>query len=497
MGIGGTLLGSVRGATVLRPDNPLRALGAVSLTVVLAVSLLAGPTPQRAAAVDSKPNIILISTDDMNKTDLRWMPQTRKLLGKAGVRLDGFISSNPICCPARAEILTGQHGQNNGVHYNDGPWGGYAVLKEPGNHVGSWLKASGYKTAFVGKHMNGWEDTARRQRGWTIFNPLVKGVYKPYDMTMFNNGRPRRYRNVHTSDLVGNLTVRYINRFSDSKAPFFIWASQVAPHQMLVEGRWRPPVPARRHRGLYPRSVPPALSHPSFNEADTTDKPPYVQSSSKVSRRAMVRLHRARIRSLRSVDDQVGAAVRALRAKGELGNTYIFFTSDNGFLLGEHRLTAKRKPYERSLQVPLLVRGPGLEAGTTHRETFSLADFAPTFLQLADATPGRTLDGRSMMPTLRSGARGYGHHLIQASSRSTEWWWQGVRSDSYVYVRYDDGFEELYDLKKDPAQLQNVADAAAYQAVRADYASRLARLKDCSGPTCRSGGAAEPPRARP
>jgi N-acetylglucosamine-6-sulfatase len=490
MGIVRTLLGSVGGATARRPAKPLRTLGSVSLTVVLAGSLFVGPTPQQAVAADTRPNIILISTDDMNKTDLRWMPQTRRLLGKTGVTLDGFISSNPMCCPARAEILTGQHGQNNGVHYNDGPWGGYSVLEQPANHVGSWLKASGYKTAFVGKHMNGWEATAKRQRGWTIFNPIMKRIYKPYDMTMFNNGNPRRYRNVHSSDLVGNLTVRYINRFSDSKAPFFIWSSQVAPHQRLVKKAWWPPVPAKRHRTLYPKSLPPSLSHPSFNEADVSDKPPYVQRSSKVSKLAMVGLHRARIRSLRSVDDQVGAAVRALRAKGEARNTYIFFTSDNGFLLGEHRLTAKRKPYEQSLQVPLLVKGPGLKAGTTRRQTFSLADFAPTFLQLADATPRRTLDGRSMMPTLRRGARGYSHHLIHASSRSSEWWWQGVRSDSYVYIRYEDGFEELYDRAKDPAQLRNVADAPAYQVVRAEYAARLARLQDCSGEVCRSGGRA-------
>lgn len=171
-----TLLGTVGGASLLHPAKPVRALGAAALTVALAGSVLVGPTPQHAVAADTRPNIILISTDDMNKTDLRWMPKTRRLLGKAGVTLDGFISNNPICCPARAEILTGQYSHNNGVHYNDGPWGGYKVLEEPGNHVGSWLKAAGYRTAFVGKHMNGWEDTARRQRGWTIFNPIMKGT---------------------------------------------------------------------------------------------------------------------------------------------------------------------------------------------------------------------------------------------------------------------------------------------------------------------------------
>ncbi|HSE56268.1 MAG TPA: sulfatase [Nocardioidaceae bacterium] len=483
-----TLLGTVGGAAMLHPAKPVRALGAAALTVALAGSVLMGPTPQHAVAADTRPNIILISTDDMNKSDLRWMPKTRKLLANAGVTLDGFISNNPICCPARAEILTGQLSHNNGVHYNDGPWGGYKVLEEPGNHVGSWLKDAGYKTAFVGKHMNGWEETARRQRGWTIFNPIIKGIYKPYGLTMFNDGHPRRYRNIHSSDLVGKLTVNYINRFSDSKAPFFIWASQVAPHQVLIKGKWKPPVPAKRHSDLYPNAVPPSLSDPSFNEADVSDKPPYVQDSSMMSRRAVIRFHRARIRTLRSVDDQVGAAVRALRDAGEARNTYIFFTSDNGWLLGEHRLGAKRKPYEQSLQVPLVVKGPGLKAGTTRRQTFSLADLAPTFVQLADATPRRTLDGRSMLPTLRRGAPGYKHYLIHASSHSQEWWWQGVRSDSFVYIRYDDGFEELYDMQKDPAQLQNVADAPGYQAVRAEYAARLARLQDCSGEDCQSGG---------
>ena len=119
-----TLLGTVGGAAMLHPAKPVRALGAAALTVALAGSVLMGPTPQHAVAADTRPNIILISTDDMNKSDLRWMPKTRKLLANAGVTLDGFISNNPICCPARAEILTGQYSHNNGVHYNDGPWGG-------------------------------------------------------------------------------------------------------------------------------------------------------------------------------------------------------------------------------------------------------------------------------------------------------------------------------------------------------------------------------------
>ncbi|MGH3369281.1 MAG: sulfatase family protein [Nocardioidaceae bacterium] len=460
----------------------------------------APPAPARiVTAAPGLPNVVLITTDDMAETDLRWMPRTRRLLRAGGVEVGDFISNHPLCCPARAEILTGQHGHNNGVHDNGGTYGGYPSLERPGNHVGTWLQNVGYRTAFVGKHLNLWESSAEHQRGWTVFDPLLRDIYSPYDMTMFNNGRPRVYRNVHTSDLIGRLGVRYIDRFSASGAPFFVWTSQVAPHSMRQDGEWGPPVPAPRHRTAYPRALPPSLSHPSFNERDISDKPRWIQETRPVSRTRMIRQHRARIRSLRSVDDQVGATVRALRENGELANTYIFFTSDNGFLLGEHRLQNKNKHFEPSLQVPLLVRGPGLPEGVTRDATYGLVDLAPTFARLAGATPGRRVDGRSMLGTLRRGAPGYSHYLVQAAlgedSRTTgpydgvdrPWWWRGVRSRDYVYVRYHHGFEELYDMRRDPAQLDNVARRHAYQAVRREYAGRLARLGACAGRSCRDG----------
>jgi N-acetylglucosamine-6-sulfatase len=470
----------------------LRRLTAVSSLVWFTTASALVGAPLGQAATDTRPNVILITTDDMNRTDLRWMPQTRRLLRDAGVEVDGFISNHPLCCPARAEILTGQYGQNNGVHDNGGPFGGYDSLADPGNHIGAWLEASGYQTAMVGKHLNGWEDRAEHQPGWTIFDPFLKGVYRPYDITMFNNGRPRLYNNIHTSDLVGELTVDLIKRFSSSDAPFFIWSSQLAPHRMSLNGHWVRPVPAERHQDLFPHAVPPSFADPAFNEDDVSDKPPWVQEHAMVPKRRMVAWHRARIRTLRSVDDQVAATLDALQDRRELDNTFIFFTSDNGFLLGEHRLQSKNTPYEQSLRVPLLVRGPGLPAGVVRHSTFGLVDLAPTFVQLSGAVPGRTLDGRSMLAALRSGAPGYDHYLIQAGADGLEWWWRGVRSRSYVYVRYDDGFEELYDMAKDPFQLKNVAGDPAYARVRAEYAARLARLESCVGAACQSGGAPTP-----
>jgi arylsulfatase A-like enzyme len=197
------------------------------------------------------------------------------------------------------------------------------------------------------------------------------------------------------------------------------------------------------------------------------------------------------------VDDQVKAIVAALRANGELKNTYIFFTSDNGFLLGEHRQRRKNKPYEPTLRVPLLVRGPDLPGGTVRNATYSLVDLAPTFLELSGAQAQRKLDGRSMLATLATGAPGYRYYLIQGGTPAGPWWWRGVRSRNWVYVRYHHGFEELYDRAADPGQLRNVARDDSYRQVRAHMARRLADLRGCAGKGCRGGGSGAPDRHGP
>ena len=455
--------------------------------LVLALTAAAWTSPgTTATALETapRPNIILITADDMSRTDLRWMPRTRKLLGEAGATMTRFTSNHPMCCPARAEILTGQYGHNNGVHHNTGRSGGYPSLAMPGRHIGAWLEDAGYRTAFVGKHLNGWEKRPSRQPGWTEFNPILRNAYAPRGLTMYHGGHPRRYPTTYTADLIGQLTVDNIESFAPGRAPFFIWASQLAPHDMRVDGEWGPPVPAPRHRDRYPDAMPPSLSSPAFNEADVRDKPRWVRKRDQVSRGEMIATHRARIRSLLAVDDQVGAAVAALRRTGELDNTYVVFTSDNGYLLGEHRAVGKNKPYEPSLQVPLVVRGPGIPAGAVRHGDFSLVDLAPTFLQLGRARPNRRQDGRSMLASWHGDAPGYSHMLIQAGADDGQWWWRGVRSPEFVYVRYVDGFEELYDAVADPHQLQNVASQPEYADVLADHAARLERLTECAGHTC-------------
>ena len=167
-------------------------------------------------------------------------------------------------------------------------------------------------------------------------------------------------------------------------------------------------MPAERHRDAYPDALPPAWGEPVFFEEDVSDKPEWVQQARRPPpRRRWSACNRARIQSLLSVDDQIKVMLRDARTRtDQLDNTYVFFTSDNGFAVGEHGLTTKNHPYETSLRVPLLVRGPGIEPGSRCPEQFGMADLAPTFLDIADATAGRPQDGRSMLPALLDGAPG-------------------------------------------------------------------------------------------
>jgi arylsulfatase A-like enzyme len=487
-----TLAVAALAATVLGPVNAeIRPEEAPPAGDTMAAPPQASSPAQRAT---TRPNIVLITTDDMNRSDLRWMPITHRVLGAAGVTISDFISNHPLCCPARAQILTGQYAQNNGVSDNNiSRWGGYQRLARPAQHVGRWLKDSGYRTVFIGKHLNGWEDVRTRQPGWTVFNPLMRRLYEGYGMTLYNDGRPRRYTGVYTADLMGRLAKRAVQRFAPRRAPFFMWVSQIPPHRMFRHGVLGLPMAAARHRGLFPGATPPSLQSPAFNEGNVGDKPRYLRDNPRVSVSAVVQEHRARIRSLQAVDEQVGVLVRALRRTGELSNTYVLFTSDNGYLLGEHRLRHKNKPYEPDLVLPLLVRGPGLPHGVVRHVTFGLVDLAPTFLELSGARAGVPIDGRSMLTALRWGAPGYTHYLIQAGGwvdrPGLRWWWRGVRSSSYTYVRYHDGFVELYDRRHDPHQLRNVAGDVAYRHVLREYAGRLDVLRRCAAASCRSGGA--------
>lgn len=486
----------------------LATVAAAVLVTTLVPALTSVPAPAARAAETpalERPNIVLITTDDQSLTDLAWMPHTRRLLGEAGATFTNMLSPHPLCCPARAEILTGQYAQNNGVRSNaSASHGGYGALRDPDSNLASWLHDAGYQTAFVGKFLNEyWPGRSHQPAGWDVWNPFAGAPYHYYGYSLWENGQPTTYRDVHSADMIARRTTDYIQQFAGTDRPFFVWASQVAPHGVCRPSReltcTAKARPARRHRHLFRGVRAPETRLTSFNEANAADKPRHIRHKARVDPARTNRVFRSRIRALQAVDEGVAAAVATLEATGELDDTLVVFTSDNGYLLGQHRLIGKNQPYEEAMRVPLLVRGPGVPAGVVRTQTAAIVDLAPTFVDAAAAPVTRGLDGASLLPAMTDGAHRPTTYLIQGSprnareSRRAGWFYRGVRTERYTYVRYPlTGFVELYDRAADPRQLRNVARRPRYAGVLAELRRRAVLLQSCAGESCRVDFGAEP-----
>jgi N-acetylglucosamine-6-sulfatase len=443
-----------------------------------------------AAKAGDRPNVVLITTDDQTLTDLRWMPKTRKLIGVAGVTFRNGFSPHPLCCPARAEILTGEFAQNNGVHSNGGLYGGYSALIDKGNNLGVWLQAAGYDTSLFGKFLNGYDPaTYGVPPGWDHWHAFVNhgGGYFKYTMT--DGASVERHDNdgSYSTDQIATDTVARIGQAALTSRPFFIWSSYYAPHGQCGEYTCDvPPSPSIDHANDFPDAVNPARSKPSFNERNVSDKPRVISARPEVDPAEEQEMFLQRIRSLASVDDAVQRTIDALAATGQLDNTLILFTSDNGFLLGEHRYEGKLLGYEEALRVPFLMRGPGITPGLRLSQAATTVDIAPTIVRAARARAGRLMDGINLMRFVRNPSQPRtSTMLIQAGGNAayskTAWWFRGVRTNRYTYVRWTYGFTEFYDRAVDPYQLQNRTGYARYSAVERELARRLRILKRCAG----------------
>ena len=439
-----------------------------------------------------RPNIVLISTDDMTVSDLEWMPKTRELLGDQGLSFERALSPHPLCCPARGAILTGQYAQNNGVKSNQDPYAFSALHADTALPV--WLHKAGYRTAFTGKYLNGFGTKGPRQPGWDDWDATMNGQYAYTPFQMANNGDFQWYYDINNVDYINQRVNRLVDTWAPSDQPFFIWASQVAPHGRLDKLRGisstAAAFPPARFAEKFANVKSPSLQDPAIGE-DTAGKNTLVQGKNAPSEDKINTVFRSRIRSLQAVDEGVEQLVQHLDDAGELDNTYIFFTSDNGFLLGEHNLLTKNVPYRQAIRVPMLVRGPGITPGAVREQRALMIDLAPTFADIADADPLVTVDGVSLLPTLFDGAPLRETTLIQAgpqqpADRDYGWWWRGVSTDRYTYARFfADGIEELYDHDRDPSEVDNVAQDPAYAAVLDELRARTQALVTCrSGAEC-------------
>lgn len=494
-------------------------------TRLLAAALALCAFIPNAAAAD-RPNVVMLMTDDQTVADLDAMPRTRAVLARRGVTFDRSYVSYPVCCPSRATYLSGQYAHNHGVLGLYPPTGGYGRF-DHSNALPVWLEGAGYATAHIGKYMNGYRMAlgAGQPPGWTEWYGAVDGsTYLMWGYTLDENGVLRTYGTpleedprLYQTDVYRDRAVDFIARRAPSRRPFFLSVAFLAPHHesaavRAITGRFVRPAP--RHAGALAGTPLPAP--PGFAEHDRSDKPRYLRRRPQLTAAGVDRIAEQfhdRRESLLAVDEAVEAIVAALRRAGELDDTYVILTSDNGYMQGEHGVpNGKLLPYDPSTRVPLIVRGPGIRPGVVSHELVGNVDLAPTIAQLAGARAGRVLDGRSLLPFARHPRRCSrrallhetgGRYFVRRRDQDAGGMptvrrvlsYRGVRTRRWLYVEYRNGERELYDLARDPYELHSIhADPRARRTLRVLH-STLRRLAHCRGRSCREVGVRGRPRA--
>ena len=373
---------------------------------------------------------------------------------------------------------------------NEPPRGGYHQFRGR-NALPVWLRRAGYRTAHVGKYLNGYgyPDPREVPPGWDDWYATTNATsYKMFNFDLNVNGRLVGYgdrSSDYQTDVLASKASRYIAARARRGAPFFLSVAPVAPHRDGSRSGFPNPLPAPRHAGAFRDE--PLPRPPSFNEDDVSDKPPEIHGRLSARQiRDVKKGYRSELESLLAVDDLVERLIGTLRRTGQLDDTVVAFTSDNGYFHGEHRLKfVKSWMYEEATRVPLLVRGPGFPPGATRDQLVANVDLAPTIVDLANASAERRMDGRSLVPLARDPTTGRTRDVLLEAHDPPRPAYSAIRTLRYVYAEYREGYRELYDLERDPFQLESVHDDPEYRVVRLELAQRLAELKDCAGASCR------------
>ena len=494
-----------------------------------------------------KPNIVLILTDDQRYgtvteeavpgTGTPYMPRVSSLLADRGLSFSRAMVTTSLCCPSRASILTGKYAHNHGVLNNgsnaDPPDGGFPAFHEgdEDSTIATWLSDAGYRTGLIGKYLNQYgsasydtdgdgelelEDQIYVPPGWDNFRAFLwEPRYFDYRLNIDGNeiaddfpepdGDNPGYAANYSTDVLKEHALEFIQASADDDKPFFLYFSPYAPHL--------PATPALRHEDAF-TDIQPYNSDivGSFNEEDVSDKPAWIQDNlSLLDTDELDWVAELRLRQLQStlaVDDAVGEIVKQLEILGELDNTVIVYTSDNGIMWGEHRIgragrLKKANAYEEAIRVPLIFSGPGVRTGTTDLIGSNI-DLAPTIAELAGVTPPADVDGRSLLPLFSGQPTSWRNDLLIEHLK--EGWsyiptYQALYTDSpevgrYKFVEYYDKDEnlderELYDLDDDPYEERSLLkqeqppDDPDVQPLIESFSARVSELAACSGESCR------------
>jgi arylsulfatase A-like enzyme len=439
-----------------------------------------GPTPTPTI----RPNIVLVVTDDLDVPSAAVLPQLDGLLARSGVAFTRAFTSVPICAPSRASVLTGLYAHNHRVIGNTAPDGGFPLFRDrERSTLATWMKAAGYRTALVGKYLNSYAIGASDDYippGWDEWFGRLSAyeTRRYFDWWVNDNGQVYHYGTAaddYSTDVEAQYAVDFTRRAATSGQPFFLYVAPEAPHV--------PSLYAERHGAEFRYELAPRV--PSFNEDDVRDKPARVRAIQPLSDSEidnLDRLQRFRLRSMRAVEDLVGRILEVLTETGQIERTWVFFTSDNGLLMGQHRFFAQKgRFYDEAARVPLIVRGPGVAAGQARDELVTVVDLAPTILELAGAATSDVLDGRSLVPLLRGQAApsDWRREVLLELGDSA-----ALRTDRWSYMEWSSDELELYDLVADPYELRSL-HLTADPTVLAPLAARLRELTTCRGLACR------------
>ncbi len=464
----------------------MRRTVTLSVAVAFAVLLVSGvwsSAAREAEGATAKPNIVFILADDMRRDDLSYMPKTRSLLGDKGMSFSNAFVSNALCCPTRATIMRGQYSHNTGVWTNKGSNGGLQAYRNNGNekdNMATRLDAAGYRTGLFGKYLNEYSGAKDKPWGWDRWFAHTRGT-RYYNYKINDDGRIINYGSTsadYETDVIADHAKTFIGTTAKAGEPFFAYVAPRAPHS--------PATPATRDKHAYDGLN--ARRLPSFNEKNVADKPPWIRKLPRLSDAKKAKIDKRaekRAETLQALDDLVAGIVSELVDSGVLSNTYVFFTSDNGWHAGEHRIPKEKwRPYEEDVHVPLLVRGPGVTARRQAHKLVLDTDYLPTFTALAGVHTPNFVDGRSLQPVLKGNSTAWRSAILLEAAAHYSPAYRGIRtSNGRKYVEYASGKKELYHLDRDPYELRDSYDPSNPPAT---LVSRLKKLRSCAAASCRA-----------
>jgi N-acetylglucosamine-6-sulfatase len=497
------------------------------------------------------PNVVFLLTDDLDAAEVSRMPNLQHLIGDEGATFERYYASVSLCCPSRSTTLRGQYSHNTGVKTNGGTNGGFETAHRLGiedSTIGTWMQSAGYRTAYIGKYLNGYPNTVADTYvppGWDEFASAALGhPYSEYRYTLNDNGTLVQYGTKpsdYGTDVYMGKANSFITSSSAEKKPFFLYLNTYAPHQ--------PATPAPQDVGKFAGAQAPRT--PNFNVVQST-KPAWVRSLPPMTPQVIKRvdsLYLRRIESLQAVDRGIKGLVDTLQSTGQLDNTYFVFTSDNGFHLGQFRMpSGKQTAYETDIHLPLMVRGPGVKAASKVDDLVGNVDLAPTFADMGGASTPSFVDGRSFLPLIdgskspwdrnaylvehwkevdpsanpgglqepadpdqadasastttplnpnskraRKQRRAAAGTRVSGASLTRIPEYHGLRTSRYLYVEYETGERELYDVTADPYELSNLASETSEASTVAQLHAVLAQLENCKGSACRKAESAPVP----